>query len=108
ADKVRSIAEIVAAMRERKLVTSDEQAQMVTLRMRAADTRAFPSGALVLRRYARPVAEPPLRLILSDTATYADFERVFAWRDLVRCGDARVAADVLAPRLTEGIEIDMR
>jgi methylase of polypeptide subunit release factors len=108
ADKVRSIAEIVAAMRQRKLVKTDEQAQLVTMRMHAADTRAFASGALVLRRYGRVVPEPPLRLVLLDDVTYADFDRVFAWRDLVRRDDARVATDVLAPRLAEGIEVDMR
>jgi methylase of polypeptide subunit release factors len=107
-DTLRSVEDVVASMRQRGLVKDDAQQQMVAARLRLLDTRAFVSGALVMRRHAQAVADAPLRLQLCRDVTAADFERVLAWRHLVRLGDARVAEAVLSPRLPQQLELNIR
>jgi len=107
-EKVRSVEDVVASMRERGMITGDEQAQAVTARLRALDTRHFVSGALIMRRCAEPVLEAPVRLRLSDDATAADFERLFAWRRHARWSDFSRWLAESRPRLAPDLQLTVR
>ena len=79
-EKILSVEEVVESMRKRGQQISEETCQQLYVRLRSLGTRQFVYGALFIRRYEAPVAQPPFRIGLTTKGRAADFERLFAWR----------------------------
>jgi hypothetical protein len=79
-DRSRTIEQIVEAQRRRLKDDVESELARLSQRLRDLETRQFVHGALFMRRCAKPVTTPPLRVSITSKASAADFERMFDWR----------------------------
>jgi methylase of polypeptide subunit release factors len=79
-EKILSVEEVVESMRKRGQHIGEEGARQLLTRLRSAGTKQFVYGALVMRRYAEPIAAKPLRVQMTPEAGAANFERLLDWR----------------------------
>jgi SAM-dependent methyltransferase len=107
-NKVISIEEMAASLRQLHLGGDVEKAQGIAARLLELGTQKFVHGAVFVRRTAAAVMEPPLRLRMAADATAADFERIFAWRGRRRLPDFADWLAAARPRLSDGLESTYR
>jgi SAM-dependent methyltransferase len=79
-EHVMSVEEVVESMRKRGQHIGDDVARELLSRLRSLGTRRFVYGALVLRRYAAAINQPPARVDLTLAGRAEDFARLLAWR----------------------------
>lgn len=79
-EKVLTVEGVVASMAQRGQTLSSAEAENLLQRLKSLGTRQFVYGALFIRRLKGATALPPLRFKISPSATAAEFERLFAWR----------------------------
>jgi methylase of polypeptide subunit release factors len=107
-DKILSVDDMMESMRRLYLRNDELRAERIAAHYRELGTTQFVHGAVFVRRTTATVADPPLRLLMSSSATAEDFERIFAWRQRRRQPDF---ADWLAdtkPRLSPKLESNVR
>ncbi|MGP0086913.1 MAG: methyltransferase [Steroidobacteraceae bacterium] len=104
-DQTLSIDDMV---RRLHLSNDAEKAERMAARFRELGTEQFVYGAVLVRRTAAAVAEPPLRLRMSSAATANDFDRVFAWRQHRRRPEFVDCLTAARPRLCPQLESNVR
>ena len=107
-DQMLSIDDMVESIRRLHLNNDAEKAERMAARFRELGTERFVYGAVLVRRTAAVVAEPPLRLRMSSAATATDFERVFAWRQHRRRPEFVDWLTAARPRLCPQLESNVR
>jgi hypothetical protein len=103
-----SIDDTVESIRRLHLNNDAEKAERMAARFRELGTEQFVYGAVLVRRTAAAVAEPPLRLRMSSAATANDFDRVFAWRQHRRRPEFVDCLTAARPRLCPQLESNVR
>lgn len=86
-EKVLTVPEVVDSIRKRGSNFGATHAAELTERLRSFATKHFVYGALVVRRHAQSINEKPVRVRMSPSATFADFERLLRWREHCRRPD---------------------
>ena len=107
-DKILSLDDMMELMRRLHLRNDELRAERIAAHYRELGAIQFVHGAVFVRRTTATVADPPLRLLMSSSATAEDFERIFVWRQRRRQLDF---ADWLAdakPRLSPKLESNVR
>jgi methylase of polypeptide subunit release factors len=107
-EKVLSVAEVVDSMRKRGSNFGAAQAAELMDRLRSFKTKQFVYGALVVRRCAGRIDEKPARVRMTAEATFADFERLLAWRTHCRRADLAEWLMRAAPRMAPQLELTAR
>jgi methylase of polypeptide subunit release factors len=107
-DHTLSIADTIESIRRLHLNNDAEKAERMAARFRELGTEQFVYGAVLVRRTAAAVAEPPLRLRMSSAATANDFDRVFAWRQHRRRPEFVDWLTAARPRLCPQLESNVR
>jgi SAM-dependent methyltransferase len=107
-EKILSVEEVVESMRKRGQHIGEEGVRQLLTRLRSAGTRQFVYGALVLRRYATPIAAKPLRVKMTPEASAADFERLLNWRRHTREPGFAAWLPQCRPRLTPRLLLTAR
>jgi SAM-dependent methyltransferase len=107
-EKILSVEEVVESMRKRGQEIGDSEAQQLFTRLRSLGTRQFVYGALFLRRYLQPVAQPPARIRISPEAGAQDFDRLLAWRHHSRQVGFADWLGKSKPRLVPHLELTAR
>jgi len=107
-EHVMSVEEVVESMRKRGQQIGEEEACRLSARLQSLRTRQFVYGALVLRRCAQAVNQPPTRVHLTPAGGAEDFARLLAWRS--RCRETGFDKWLVQarPRLAPPLQLTVR
>jgi SAM-dependent methyltransferase len=107
-DQILSIEALIGSMLQLHLKDKPEKADRLASRLRELGAEKFLHGATFIRQTEAPVAEPPLRLQMSDETTALDFERIFVWRGFRRTVGFADRLAAATPRLPADLELNIR
>jgi methylase of polypeptide subunit release factors len=107
-EKILSVEEVVESIRKRGQQVGEQEARQLFERLRSLATQQFVYGALVIRRFAKPVVQEPLRIHLTPAGDAQDFDRLLEWRRHCRSGGFDEWLAKSRPRLAPRLQLTAR